>query len=42
MLAIDWFLTPLVKPVEFVTFHYGYDIADLIIEWAAFDVEIRR
>ena len=25
-----------------VTFHYGYDIADLIAEWAPFDVEIRR
>jgi SAM-dependent methyltransferase len=25
-----------------VTFHYGYDLADLITEWAPFDVEIRR
>jgi SAM-dependent methyltransferase len=25
-----------------VTFHYGYDIADLIASWADFDVEIRR
>jgi SAM-dependent methyltransferase len=25
-----------------VTFHYGYDLADLIAEWTAFDVEIRR
>ncbi len=25
-----------------VTFHYGYDIADLIAEWTSFDVEIRR
>ena len=25
-----------------VTFHYGYDIADRIAEWAPFDVEIRR
>ena len=25
-----------------VTFHYGYDLADLIAEWTPFDVEIRR
>ena len=25
-----------------VTFHFGYDLADLIAEWADFDVEIRR
>ena len=25
-----------------VTFHYGYDLADLIIKWTPFDVEIRR
>lgn len=25
-----------------VTFHYGYDLADLITEWTPFDVEIRR
>lgn len=25
-----------------VTFHYGYDIADLIAEWTGADVEIRR
>jgi SAM-dependent methyltransferase len=25
-----------------VTFHYGYDIADLIAEWSLFDVEVRR
>jgi SAM-dependent methyltransferase len=25
-----------------VTYRYGYDIADLIAEWAPFDVEIRR
>jgi len=25
-----------------VTFHYGYDLADLIAEWTSFDVEIRR
>jgi SAM-dependent methyltransferase len=25
-----------------VTFHYGYDYADLVAEWAPFDVEIRR
>lgn len=25
-----------------VTFHYGYDLADLIAHWAPFDVEVRR
>jgi hypothetical protein len=25
-----------------VTFHYGYDLADLIAEWTLFEVEIRR
>ena len=25
-----------------VTYHYGYDLADLITTWAPFDVEIRR
>jgi SAM-dependent methyltransferase len=25
-----------------VTFHYGYDLADLIAAWTSFDVEIRR
>ena len=25
-----------------VTFHFGYDLADKIAEWTAFDVEIRR
>ena len=25
-----------------VTFHYGYDLADLIAEWTPFDVETRR
>jgi SAM-dependent methyltransferase len=25
-----------------VTFHYGYDLADLITQWTSFDVEIRR
>jgi hypothetical protein len=25
-----------------VTFHYGYDLADLIAKWTPFDVEIRR
>jgi SAM-dependent methyltransferase len=25
-----------------VTFHYGYDLADLIAAWTLFDVEIRR
>ncbi|WP_262296545.1 hypothetical protein [Microvirga sesbaniae] len=25
-----------------VTYRYGYDVADLIAEWAPFDVEIRR
>lgn len=25
-----------------VTFHYGYDLADLIAEWTGADVEIRR
>lgn len=25
-----------------VTFHYGYDLADLIAEWTPFEVEIRR
>jgi SAM-dependent methyltransferase len=25
-----------------VTFHYGYDLADLIAEWTSFDVEIKR
>lgn len=25
-----------------VTFHYGYDLAELITKWSSFDVEIRR
>jgi SAM-dependent methyltransferase len=25
-----------------VTFHYGYDLAELIAQWTSFDVEIRR
>jgi SAM-dependent methyltransferase len=25
-----------------VTFHYGYDLAELIAEWTPFDIEIRR
>jgi SAM-dependent methyltransferase len=25
-----------------VTFHYGYDLADLIVKWTSFDVEIKR
>ena len=25
-----------------MTFHYGYDLIELISEWTPFDVEIRR
>jgi hypothetical protein len=32
----------LARKGSLVTFHYGYDLADLIAEWTPFDVEIRR
>lgn len=33
---------PIDNSGSLVTFHYGYDYADLIVSWAAFDVEIKR
>jgi SAM-dependent methyltransferase len=33
---------PVDRKGSLVTFHYGYDLADLIAEWTPFDVEIRR
>jgi SAM-dependent methyltransferase len=33
---------PLTEQGSLVTFHYGYDLADLIAKWTPFDVEIRR
>jgi SAM-dependent methyltransferase len=34
--------SPISEKGSLVTFHYGYDLADLIAEWTPFDVEIRR
>lgn len=33
---------PIDKLGSLVTFHYGYDLGDLITEWTPFEVEIRR
>jgi SAM-dependent methyltransferase len=33
---------PISKDGSLVTFHYGYDLGDLIVRWAPFDVSIRR
>jgi SAM-dependent methyltransferase len=33
---------PINSEGSLVTFHYGYDLAELIAKWTAFDVEIRR
>lgn len=33
---------PISAEGSLVTYHYGYDLADLIAQWTPFDVEIRR
>jgi SAM-dependent methyltransferase len=33
---------PIDRSGSLVTFHYGYDLPDLIAEWTPFDVEVRR
>lgn len=40
--APEYHGNPIDDSGSLVTFHYGYDYADLIAQWAPFDVEIRR
>lgn len=40
--AAEYHGNPVDEKGALVTFHYGYDYADLIANWASYDVEIRR
>lgn len=38
----EYHQNPIDPSGSLVTFHYGYDLPDLIAEWTPFDVEVRR